>query len=679
MFKRRTISRLLDMAMLLLLATLFTAAPARAAQASPVFTYPQHGQRLGHAGAHLFQVSAVADATGYEWSFFQNGGMVWQNWRDEGHYSGRDYGIHPGTRSHARLTLGPVEVAVRAQVGGVWTDYARQTIFLTGPLGVPVLQLNYYPRDPNRPEYLSRAETGLTQDILVTTMQAATRNMVDATLPLISDATRYHGALAPRFLEYSVLDSKDFFAPMPRGQAIWGGKFRPNYGQIMREQNICEYVDNRGVKEVWIYGYHNDAPGGIEPDESRMSSRYGDVSNSWPKEDQVASEYQMPKCANSYVTYNFTYQASGDISNTIHNRMHQIENAIFYAENRGYPVTDGNVAGSLFWDDFSVYGERAALPGYRASCGNTHRPPNTNSEYHYTSQDYGANNCATWHPNDAQTTYVSGNCAQWNCTATGFYVWFMQNMPGYTNGIVFNGTYMRNWWEAMYDFNGFIDRGRSLYTSHALSMAAPSVTVTEEDGLAILTVSLSAPAASNVTVGYSTGDGSATAGSDYVATHGSLTFTPSQTSRTISIPLIRDSNVEGPESFSVMLHTPINAELSAAASMNVTIIETPTTTATATATNTPTNTATATVTTTPTNTPTNTATATATATATPTGTPPATVTRTPVIPTVTTTPTVVPCVARSGWQDSTELSVLLTPTTPPMLHTVWLPLLVRRC
>jgi hypothetical protein len=38
-------------------------------------------------------------------------------------------------------------------------------------------------------------------------------------------------------------------------------------------------------------------------------------------------------------------------------------------------------------------------------------------------------------------------------------------MPGYHNGIVYKGQRMRNWWEAMYDFDGFIDRGRSLYCS----------------------------------------------------------------------------------------------------------------------------------------------------------------------------------------------------------------------
>jgi hypothetical protein len=143
--------------------------------------------------------------------------------------------------------------------------------------------------------------------------------------------------------------------------------------------------------------------------------------------------------------------------------MHQMENVVFFAEDLGYPANNLNVIGSLFWDDFSVYGDRASLPGYRPSCGNTHSPPNTTDEYAYSSMEYRENNCETWHPDDSLTIYVNANCEQWGCTDVGFYKWFMQSVPGYDNGIVYEGRRMRNWWEAMYDFNRFIDAGRSLY------------------------------------------------------------------------------------------------------------------------------------------------------------------------------------------------------------------------
>lgn len=335
---------------------------------------------------------------------------------------------------------------------------------LSLPLQAPVLVLAYYPPDSSNPDYLDPVETGWT-DILISDMQAATQEMVDAGQALINEATRYHGykdATAPQYLHYYTFEKLEYFYPMPRGFPLGEVEYRPHYNQILNSINICDYVDNHGVKEVWIYGYHATV---IVPDESKMSSKYGDVSNAYPKDEEIPEEYHLPRCTNAYVMYNFTYQPGGGqaIGNNIHNRMHQIENVIFFAENLGYPPNDINAADSLFWSDFSVYGNRASLPGYKASCGNTHSPPNTTAGYDYDSPEYRENNCETWHPDDSLTTYISANCLQWGCTDTGFYKWFMQNLPGYNNGIVYNGRQMRNWWEAMYDFNQFIDAGRSLY------------------------------------------------------------------------------------------------------------------------------------------------------------------------------------------------------------------------
>ena len=331
-------------------------------------------------------------------------------------------------------------------------------------LRVPVLVLAYYPPDPQNPTYLDPVETGW-ENQLISHMQNATQGMVAAGQALINEATRYHGYKdpgAPQYLHYYTFEKIEYFTPMPRGYPLAGIAYRPHYNQILSDIQICDYVDSHNVKEVWIYGYHAAV---IVPDESKMSSKYGDVSNAYPKDEDIPAEFRLPLCTNSYVMYNFTYQPGGAaaIGNTIHNRMHQIENVIFFAEDVGYPANNTNVIGSTFWDDFSVYGDRASLPGYRASCGNTHSPPNTTDGYDYDLTEYGENNCETWHPDDSQSTYVNANCDQWGCTDTGFYKWFMQNLPGYENGIVYAGKQMRNWWEAMYDFNQFIDAGRSLY------------------------------------------------------------------------------------------------------------------------------------------------------------------------------------------------------------------------
>ncbi len=478
----RNIHRITQVLILLLFIAFLYPQTTQAA-AGPVFDYPVNGQSLDVNGAYLFRVQPMTGATGYLWGFFQDGALVWENQRDEGQLSTNEYAIYPHTLAHSKFVPGDVEVWVRAVVGGQYTDATIITIHLIGtpedsfksylPLvswelpvihRVPVLVMAYYPPDPANPLYLDPVETGWS-GMLITTMQQATQDMVTAGQELISDATRYHGYKepnAPIFLNYYTDEKIEFMLPMPRGYPLGGGEYRPHYNQILSAVNICDYVDGHGVKEVWIYGYHAAV---IVPDESKMSGKYGDVSNAYPHDEDIPLQYRLPRCVNSYVMYNFTYQPGGkyEMGNTIHNRLHQLENVIFYAENRGYPPSNSNVIGSLFWDDFSVYGDRASLAGYRASCGNTHSPPNTTEGYRYDSTAFADNNCETWHPDDSLTVYVNANCTQWGCTDTGFYKWFMQNVPGYANGISFNGKQMRNWWEAMLDFNQFIDAGRSLY------------------------------------------------------------------------------------------------------------------------------------------------------------------------------------------------------------------------
>ena len=61
------------------------------------------------------------------------------------------------------------------------------------------------------------------------------------------------------------------------------------------------------------------------------------------------------------------------------------------------------------------------------------------------------------------------------------------------------------------------------------------------------TVTLSAAAGINVTVNYATSNGTATAGADYTATSGTLTFTPTQTTKTFNVAVLADSLNEADE------------------------------------------------------------------------------------------------------------------------------------
>lgn len=329
------------------------------------------------------------------------------------------------------------------------------------PFQPKILQIEYYPRNSADPSLLDVQETGLGRT--VSQQEQYVDNLSNELLDFAGEATKFHGykdKRAPQFLKYSVIDVKKYYEKIPRGYPLrsTNGVYRPNYRQIVQQENICDYVDNRGVTEVWMFGYHY---GAIEPDESRMSSTLGDFSNSWPKEDEVPAEFRMPVCNKPYVLYNFNYTRS--ISEMIHNRIHQLENVLPRADGNYPPTIENTKRGeSLFWGNYSEYVQPGTTHNYRSACGNAHFTPNWTSvsdEYKFNIQSYSENNCETWNPDPSKSTFVSANCSQWGCSEKGYYLWFMQNMPGYNNGIIDGNRRVRNWWEAIYAPVEFLNTG----------------------------------------------------------------------------------------------------------------------------------------------------------------------------------------------------------------------------
>ncbi|HEX8151439.1 MAG TPA: Calx-beta domain-containing protein [Pyrinomonadaceae bacterium] len=78
---------------------------------------------------------------------------------------------------------------------------------------------------------------------------------------------------------------------------------------------------------------------------------------------------------------------------------------------------------------------------------------------------------------------------------------------------------------------------------------------------ATFTVSLLPASGQTVTVNYAAADGTATAGSDFALTPGTLTFAPGQTTRTVTVNVNGDAAPEAHENFVVNLSGATNAEL----------------------------------------------------------------------------------------------------------------------
>ena len=94
------------------------------------------------------------------------------------------------------------------------------------------------------------------------------------------------------------------------------------------------------------------------------------------------------------------------------------------------------------------------------------------------------------------------------------------------------------------------------------SLSVADAEATEGDDSTLdFEVTLYPAAEEEVTVDYTTGDGTATAGSDYTTTSGTLTFAASETSKTIPVPVIDDMAEDDGETFKLVLSNANGAEI----------------------------------------------------------------------------------------------------------------------
>src|SRR5262249_37703578 len=82
---------------------------------------------------------------------------------------------------------------------------------------------------------------------------------------------------------------------------------------------------------------------------------------------------------------------------------------------------------------------------------------------------------------------------------------------------------------------------------------------------------LSAPSTQSVTVNYATANNTATAGNDYLATSGSLTFAPGVTSKTVTISVLGNTAVANNKTFFVNLSSATNATIADSQGVGTTV------------------------------------------------------------------------------------------------------------
>jgi hypothetical protein len=89
-----------------------------------------------------------------------------------------------------------------------------------------------------------------------------------------------------------------------------------------------------------------------------------------------------------------------------------------------------------------------------------------------------------------------------------------------------------------------------------LQFSAASYFVDEGAGTVTITVTRTGNTGGRVTVNFATGDGTATAGADYLPTSGTLTFNPGEVNLTFTVPIVQDSVIESNETVLLTLGAP---------------------------------------------------------------------------------------------------------------------------
>jgi len=158
-------------------------------------------------------------------------------------------------------------------------------------------------------------------------------------------------------------------------------------------------------------------------------------------------------------------------------------------------------------------------------------------------------------PGNANTLYVGTDIGVFRSTVGGT-TWetFNNGLPptiiseldAQPGGIMQVGTYGR----------GAFEINLNQTTSPTIQFSSATFSVNENAGTATITVTRGGSSSGAVSANYSVANGTATAGQDYVATSGTISFAAGETSKTFNVSIVDDSALEGNETINLSLSNP---------------------------------------------------------------------------------------------------------------------------
>jgi len=314
------------------------------------------------------------------------------------------------------------------------------------PMEIPVLVVKYF---PVKGERIDISVTGDWGDTLQATREKVNRQTREV-IASLQDGSRYKGYKntdARPSLRYKVLAEIEFLEPLPTVPHSGPGAPMPDYNKIMERVNIQKWVEEKGVKEVWLWAYHGGVVGLWE---SNMSGPFGDVSNS------SCDPRDLPVLEKTYTVYHYNYQRG--TSEAVEDHMHQIEAVLNFVDGRHATPPD-QWDQLLFWGKFvgSDKTHKIVHPG----CGWAHYPPNGERDYDWANPRTVMSDIEDWRP-DGTGKKQPINCEKWGGNSLKWFIYWMQNIPGASNGLTYEDKPLANWWIFIGDYDNAMRNKQTL-------------------------------------------------------------------------------------------------------------------------------------------------------------------------------------------------------------------------
>jgi len=247
--------------------------------------------------------------------------------------------------------------------------------------------------------------------------------------------------------------------------------YYPDYFKLFESIGLESLVNEHDVKEVWFNRKSLAVP------ESNMSSpSSGDISNAYYGSSQYGysntiQEDDLPIYDKTFVVYSHWMHNSYEA--ILHVRGHQIE--------RQLDVLEG---GDFLWGKFK--GFSVGPDGRERGCGTVHYPVNATSDYQYNNDHHILSDIEDWEPDGSgERTLVNND--NWireinipytlptssyksetsrdvigNDPEGGWLIYWFQSIPGEDNNLQYNGLNLKNWWDALYDWDYHYTQSKKL-------------------------------------------------------------------------------------------------------------------------------------------------------------------------------------------------------------------------